>query len=59
MDGLADFVAMGGYGRFVWSAFGISLVVLVGLLLASRSELKNNEALLARLSRESESGGAA
>jgi heme exporter protein CcmD len=51
MDGLTEFWAMGGYGQFVWSAFGITLAVLLGLWFASRKALKSNEALLARLSR--------
>lgn len=27
-DSLADFIAMGGHGPFVWSAYGIALVVI-------------------------------
>lgn len=33
-DSLADFIAMGGHGAFVWSAYGIAAVVLVSLALA-------------------------
>jgi heme exporter protein CcmD len=51
MVGLIDFAAMGGYGGFVWGAFGITLIILLGLWLASRNALKSNEALLARLNR--------
>ena len=33
--GLAHFLAMGGYAVFVWPAYGLALVVLGGLALAS------------------------
>ena len=29
---MAPFFAMGGYARFVWPAYGIAAIVLVGLL---------------------------
>lgn len=29
MKGLDTFLAMGGYARFVWSAYGVALLVLV------------------------------
>ena len=32
---MADFLAMGDYGAYVWSAFGFTFAVLVGLLLQS------------------------
>lgn len=32
---MAQFFNMGGYGGFVWSAWGIALVVLGGLLTAT------------------------
>lgn len=32
---LAEFLAMGGYAAYVWSAFGFALVVMVGLLAQS------------------------
>ncbi|MFC6669748.1 heme exporter protein CcmD [Marinobacterium aestuariivivens] len=28
-DNLADFLAMGGHGLYVWLAYGIALVILV------------------------------
>ncbi|MCZ6773920.1 MAG: heme exporter protein CcmD [Proteobacteria bacterium] len=37
---------MGGYGAYVWSAYGISAVVLAGNVLLSR---RAERALLARL----------
>ena len=29
---LSDFIAMGGYGAYVWSAFGFAAITMVGLL---------------------------
>jgi heme exporter protein D len=29
MKGLSDFWAMGGYGLYVWSAYGVSALVLM------------------------------
>ena len=37
---------MGGYAVFVWSAFGITALVMVGLLVASWRSLKAREAEL-------------
>ncbi len=31
----AEFLEMGGYGRFVWPAYGLSIAVLGGLLITS------------------------
>lgn len=32
---MGDFLAMGGYAPWVWSAFGLTLVVLVGNIIAA------------------------
>ncbi|HEV2161824.1 MAG TPA: heme exporter protein CcmD [Stellaceae bacterium] len=32
---MAQFFAMGGYARFVWPAYGVAVIVLVGLLVHS------------------------
>ena len=37
---LSDFLAMGGHATFVWPAFGLALVVLLGLGLHSRLQMK-------------------
>ena len=36
----SEFVAMGGYGLYVWGSFGVSAVVIVGEVLALRSRRK-------------------
>jgi len=49
MEGLSAFLDMGGYGQFVWPAYGVVCVVLVGLMIESRRSLKSAEAALAAL----------
>ncbi len=34
---LADFAAMGGYGLYVWGAFGVAALVIVGEMAAVAS----------------------
>lgn len=33
---MTEFFSMNGYGVFVWSAFGITLLILVGNVIAAR-----------------------
>ena len=49
MESLSTFLAMGGYGGFIWPAFGIVFTVLTGLLLFSMHSLRSNEATLRTL----------
>ena len=49
MGTLREFIAMGGYGGFVWPAFGVVAVVLIGLLAVSVRGLKSKEMALATL----------
>ncbi|MBX9634875.1 MAG: heme exporter protein CcmD [Magnetospirillum sp.] len=35
MDSLSSFFSMGGYGGFVWSAYGTAFVVMVAVLIGS------------------------
>ncbi len=49
MDGLIALPELGRHGVFVWSAFALTVVVLVGLFAASVRALKSRETLLARL----------
>ncbi len=50
MDGISAFLAMGGYGQFVWPAYAVAAVVLVGLLVSSLVRLQREERALDRLS---------
>jgi heme exporter protein D len=49
MDTLRQFFEMGGYALYVWSAYGVSAVVLAALVLASRWRLRRLERELGRL----------
>ena len=40
---------LGGYGAYVWPAYGIAAVVLIGLLIAALAGLRDNERALERL----------
>jgi heme exporter protein D len=46
---IQDFLAMGGYAQFVWPAYGLAAVVLVGLLAISLRQLRKAEAELRAL----------
>ncbi len=49
MEKLTEVLAMGGYGVFVWPAFGVAVVIMLAMALASRLALKKAEAALAAL----------
>jgi heme exporter protein D len=40
-EGMNEFFAMGGYAKYVWSAYGISLVVLIFTVVISKRLLAN------------------
>lgn len=46
---MQEFFSMGGYGAYVWPSYGLSAVLLVGLLVASVRSLKSTEAEFQRL----------
>ncbi len=46
---MQEFLSMGGYGAYVWPSYGLSAVLLIGLLVASVRSLKSTEAEFARL----------
>ena len=43
------YLGMEGYGSFIWAAYLLATLILVGLLAQSRHVLKKREALLLRL----------
>jgi heme exporter protein D len=49
MQMISDFLAMGGYGGFIWTAYGAGAGVMVGLLIISLRELRTTSALVAAL----------
>lgn len=48
---MSDFFAMGGYGAYVWPAFGFAAAVLLGLLWQSWRAARSREAELEQLRR--------
>lgn len=46
---MSEFLAMGGYAAYVWSAFGFALVLLLGLFGQSWRAAHQREAELAEL----------
>jgi len=48
---LSDFFAMGGYGAYVWPAFGFAAAVLLGLLWQSWRAARSRAAELEQLRR--------
>lgn len=52
---VSDFLAMGGYAFYVWMAYGISLLLVVGYVVALRSQNKRIKRRIKRLA-EREAG---
>lgn len=51
---MSEFLAMGGYAKYVWSSFGVTAIVLILNLLAARRQLnQTRERLQLRLVRQS------
>ncbi|MCG8355878.1 MAG: heme exporter protein CcmD [Kiloniellales bacterium] len=48
MSLLQDFLAMGGYGGYVWPAYALSAVVLIGFAVTSLRDLRAAERALAK-----------
>lgn len=49
MQMISDFLAMGGYGGFIWTAYGACAVAMLGLLIVSLRELQTTSAEVAAL----------
>jgi heme exporter protein D len=47
-NSLAEFFAMGGYAGFIWPAYGIAALVLIGLLVVSLHQLRQARETLRR-----------
>ncbi|PWC74653.1 heme exporter protein CcmD [Azospirillum sp. TSH64] len=46
---MSEFLHMGGYAAYIWPAYGIATLVLLGLLVATWKGLRNAEATLKAL----------
>lgn len=46
-----EFIDMGGYAAFIWPAYAVAVVVMVGLVLQSLIDLRTQRRLVAELDR--------
>jgi heme exporter protein D len=54
---MAEFLAMGGYATYVWTAFAVTTVVLVGNLVGARLRYSSTRRrLAAKLARQAAAG---
>ena len=52
-DSVSEFAAMGGHGFFVWSAYGISALLIIGnIVLAVRQQGRVRQEIQRRLRRD-------
>lgn len=58
MNSVTQFLEMGGYAVFVWPAYAVAAVVLIGLLVQSLRELRNRAAEAATLGGDKNTSGA-
>jgi len=49
---MTEFFSMGGHGGFIWSSWGIALVVLTVLIVTSIKSMRARECELARMEAE-------
>jgi heme exporter protein D len=50
---MSEFFAMGGYGGYVWAAYGVAAAVLIGLVWQSLRGLRASERDLATVEKDS------
>lgn len=43
MDAISEFLRMGGYAAFIWPAFGLAAVVMIGFAVQSRRALRADQ----------------
>jgi heme exporter protein CcmD len=51
-DSLAAFAAMGGHSGFVFGAWGLSLLVVIGLIITSTSKARKQKSRVEALERD-------
>ena len=56
MDMIKEFFDMGGHGSYIWPAYGVTAVVMVGVLWMTIRGYKTNAAALDRLEATKENG---
>jgi len=46
---VSEFLEMGGYGAFIWPAYGAGAILMAGLLILSWKSMRQREALVESL----------
>jgi heme exporter protein D len=46
---MSEYLAMGGYGAFIWPAYGVAAILMVGVLILSWKSMRQREALVEEL----------
>jgi heme exporter protein D len=46
---MSEFIAMGGYGAFIWPAYGVAAILMAGVLILSWKGMRRREALVESL----------
>lgn len=46
---MSEFIAMGGYGAFIWPAYGAAAILMAGVLILSWKDMRRREALVESL----------
>ena len=41
---MSEFFAMGGYGGFIWPAYGVAAILMAGVLILSWKDMRRREA---------------
>jgi heme exporter protein D len=54
---MTEFFHMGGYGAYIWPAYGIAALVMIGLMVATLRSLKSRETELSALEAEKDRWG--
>lgn len=49
MEKLMEVFAMGGYGAFVWPAYGLAALMMLGITVVSLRDLRRTQAILHQL----------
>jgi len=52
MEGIESFLAMGGYGAYVWPAYGLTAAVMIAFLVTTLRSLRRNQKALDALEAE-------
>ncbi|MEH6629189.1 MAG: heme exporter protein CcmD [Halopseudomonas aestusnigri] len=57
MDQVINFFSMGNYGAYIWTAYSLTAIVMLSLLVTTLHRLRKNQAELEELQHLRESAG--